>query len=73
MRNATTETAERGYEIFKSMKIPTLARINRELALCGREPIHERSFVHYGNLIEYGVLAYMPINQFDVKRQLGIL
>jgi hypothetical protein len=80
--NATTETAARGYEIFLSRKTRgrrvldvevTLDDINRQLDEEGREPIHQRSLYHYGNLLNSWLLNYMPINQFDVQRQMGLV
>ncbi len=71
--NATTETAERGFAFFKARPDRTLDEINNLLAREGREPIHARSLAHYKNLRDHGVYAYMPINQFDVRRSAGML
>ena len=75
MKNATSETAARGFEIWLTLQgeAPTLTRVNAVLKREGREPIHQRSITHYENLFEHGLREYLPINQFDVRRSMGVL
>ena len=76
MTNASTETAARGFEIYRRQDrrgtLPGLRSVNEALASEGREPIHQRSIQHYENLIKAGQLVYMPINEFDVLRRHGL-
>ncbi len=66
--------ALKGYEYFLQHrgKVP-LENINEFLKDSRRNPIHERTFNHYGNLLKHGFRSYVPINQFDVFRTLGRL
>ncbi|MGP8051335.1 MAG: PilZ domain-containing protein [Desulfobaccales bacterium] len=66
--------ALKGYEYFLQHRGKvTLENINEFLKESRRNPIHERTFNHYGNLLKHGFRSYVPINQFDVFRTLGRL
>lgn len=77
MKNARTETAARGYVHYlrqdRKGTLPDLKSVNAALAAEGLEPVHQCSITHYENLRQHGITKYMPINQFDVKRNMGLL
>lgn len=76
--NATTEAAERGFHIYRVVRhrgtsLPRegiLRFINKQLAREGHDPerpLQLRSLSHYDDLLAYGFVIYMPVNQFDVR------
>ena len=66
--------ALKGYEHFLEMRGRAgRLEINQHLSSIGRRPIAERTFTHYGKLLENGFRSYVPINKFDVFQSLGKL
>lgn len=66
--------ALKGYEYFLSMRgNANRLEVNQHLSSIDRKPIAERTFTHYGKLLENGFRSYVPINKFDVFQSLGKL
>ena len=74
MVNARSTTAKMGFGIFLEThdrfgKFLSLSEVNEELALLGREGIHQRSITHYHNMWKAGIHSpdgYLTINRFDL-------
>ena len=68
MGNARTETAKRGWEIYRtSVPRPSLIVINATLNAEGVEAVSDRTWRHYRRLDDHGAKEYMPINELDVR------
>lgn len=66
--------ALKGYDYFLSARgRASREEVNRHLASINRKAIAQRTFTHYGNLIDKGFRSYVPINKFDVFQSLGRL
>lgn len=50
-----------------------MEEVNQYLASINRRAIANRTFTHYGKLIDNGFRSYVPINKFDVFQSLGRL
>ena len=76
MPNASTQSAERGWQIYKRKmeKDPDVGRatINVGLTKLGYDSVAARTFRHYESMYRTGWRGgYYPINKFDVMRSTG--
>lgn len=66
--------ALKGYEYFlENRGNISIDEINTFLRSKGRNEISQRTFGHFKKLVRYGIMSYVPINQFDVDITLGRL
>jgi hypothetical protein len=66
--------ALKGYDYFLSKRGNVkIAEVNMYLRDQGRNPIRQRTYLHYTKLLENGFRSYIPINKFDVFEALGKL
>jgi hypothetical protein len=74
MANALYVDALKGYEYYlKQRGKAKLDEINDYLMRESRNPIAQRTYTHYHNLLRHGFRSYMPINKFDVIASLNQL
>lgn len=72
MANALFVDALKGYEYYLSQRGKiNLDQINEYLLHNGRNPVAQRTYLHYQKLLKSGFRSYIPINKFDVFESIG--